>query len=59
VNLLKSKEIGIVEQAIWAINNISNDSSSNRDIIVMAGGLKHLIELMDTITDKMIQMKCC
>jgi hypothetical protein len=59
VNLLKSKEIGIVEQAIWAINNISNDCVSNRDSIIMAGGLMRLIELMDTITKESIQIKCC
>ncbi len=43
VDLLKSSNMGIVEQAIWAIGNISSDCVGYRDTIIKAGGLINLV----------------
>ncbi len=51
VDLLKSSNMGIVEQAIWAIGNISSDCVFYRDTILRAGGLINLVEVAKKITD--------
>jgi len=43
VDLLKSTNMGIVEQAIWAIGNISSDCVFYRDTIIRSGGLINLV----------------
>jgi hypothetical protein len=35
--------MGIVEQAIWAIGNISSDCVFYRDTIIRSGGLSNLV----------------
>jgi len=46
VKLLKSNNTILAEQAIWAIGNISGDSSEFRDIILSYGGLHPLINVI-------------
>ena len=46
VELLKSNNSGIVEQAIWAIGNISSDCIFYRDNIIRSGGLQNLVEVV-------------
>ena len=43
VDMLKSKTLVIVEQAIWAIGNIASDCIFYRDTILRSGGLHNLV----------------
>jgi len=51
VELLKSPNMGIVEQAVWAIGNIASDCIFYRDTIIRSGGLKNLVQVVRTMTD--------
>ena len=51
MELLKSSNMGIVEQAIWAIGNISSDCVFYRDTIIRSGGLVNLVEVTKKLTD--------
>jgi hypothetical protein len=51
--------MGIVEQAIWAIGNISSDCVFYRDNIIRAGGLVNLVQVMDKLTDETLIKHCC
>jgi len=47
VKLLKSPRGEISEQAVWALGNISGDSSELRDLILRSGGLFPLLQIVD------------
>ena len=51
VDLLKSPNMGNVEQAIWAIGNISSNCVFYRDTIIRSGGLINLVEVAKKLTD--------
>lgn len=51
IDLLKSNNMGIVEQAIWAIGNISSDCIYYRDNIIRSGGLINLVSAIERLTD--------
>jgi hypothetical protein len=59
VDLLRSENMGIVEQAIWAIGNISSDCVFYRDNIIKAGGLNNLVTVINRITDESLIKHCC
>jgi len=56
VRLLKSKKVDVTEQTIWALGNISGDSSEFRDIVLRWGGLVPLLKIVDT-SDKSYTIK--
>jgi hypothetical protein len=45
--LLKCSEIEIREQAVWALGNIAGDSPACRDLVINAGSLSPLLEMID------------
>ena len=47
VDLLLSKTIGVVEQAVWALGNISCDSVHHRDSIIKNEGIPNLLLVME------------
>ena len=59
MELLKSNNPGIVEQAIWAIGNISSDCIFYRDNIIRSGGLQHLVEVVNKVNDLMLVKHGC
>lgn len=59
VDLLRLDNMGIVEQAIWAIGNISSDSVFYRDQIIRAGGLTNLVYVVQRVTDEVLIKHCC
>ena len=59
MNILLSKNLGTVEQAIWAIGNISSGCVANRDKIIREGGLINLVSIMDKLTDERHINRCC
>lgn len=46
VSLLSSPDADISEQAIWALGNIAGDCSYYRDMILRAGGLDPLVNIV-------------
>lgn len=46
VNLLKSSNLGTVEQAIWAIGNIASDCVTYRDNIIRNEGIANLVAVI-------------
>lgn len=59
VDLLRSNNLGIVEQAIWAIGNISSDCVFYRDTIIRAGGLVNLVDATKRLSDEALIKHCC
>ena len=59
VELLRSDNAGIVEQAIWAIGNISSDCIFYRDTIIRAGGLQNLVEVVNRTNDDTLVKHGC
>ena len=49
VDSLKSANLDLVEQCIWALGNISADSTNYRDIIISIGGVENLLSVYDAI----------
>jgi importin subunit alpha-6/7 len=47
VELLNSPHIEVVEQAIWGLGNIAGDSYKVRDIVINAGAIKPIAEILD------------
>lgn len=43
IKALKSRHIGIVEQAIWGIGNIATDTTLSRNAIIRQGGIENMI----------------
>jgi importin subunit alpha-1 len=52
IQLLHQNRPGIVDQAVWAIGNLSGDCVSHRDKIIQAGAIQHLIKISNTTKDK-------
>jgi len=48
--LLKSPHIEVVEQAIWGIGNIAGDGPRIRDIVISAGAVNPIADLLDQVT---------
>jgi hypothetical protein len=48
VELLKSQNMGTVEQAIWAIGNIASDCVNYRDNIIRNGGIVNLVNVIQS-----------
>ena len=46
VELLRSPNMGTVEQAIWAIGNIASDCVAYRDNIIRNGGILNLVNVV-------------
>jgi hypothetical protein len=47
VKLLKSPHVEVVEQAIWGIGNIAGDGPRIRDIVIAAGAVEPIANLLD------------
>lgn len=47
MSLLVENQPGIVEQAVWGIGNIAADNPKYRDLILKAGGMKALIDVIE------------
>lgn len=47
VKLLKSPHVEVVEQAIWGIGNIAGDGPRIRDIVIAAGAVEPISNLLD------------
>ena len=52
IRLLKENEKGIIDQAIWAIGNISADQVGYRDRFIAAGVIPALINVVEKATSK-------
>ncbi|KAK7337530.1 hypothetical protein VNO77_18110 [Canavalia gladiata] len=50
VQLLSSKTLDIVEQAVWALGNIAGDSPSYRDIVLDHGALEPLLSQLPSMS---------
>ena len=48
INLLKSPNIEVVEQAIWGIGNIAGDGPRIRDIVIDAGAVDPIADILDS-----------
>ena len=44
--MLLSKNVNLVDRAIWALGNIASDCKERRDDIIRAGGVHNLVELL-------------
>lgn len=42
----------MVDQAIWAVGNISGDSAEYRDLLIEAGAVQAIIHLINTTKNK-------
>ena len=47
VGLLNSPHIEVVEQAIWGLGNIAGDSHKVRDVVISAGAIKPIADILD------------
>jgi hypothetical protein len=47
VELLNSPHIEVVEQAIWGLGNIAGDSNKVRDIVINAGAVIPIANILD------------
>jgi hypothetical protein len=47
VELLNSSHIEVVEQAIWGLGNIAGDSAKVRDIVISAGAVNPIANILD------------
>lgn len=47
VELLSSPHIEVVEQAIWGLGNIAGDSHKVRDLVISAGAVNPIAEILD------------
>ena len=47
IKLLKSPHIEVIEQAIWGIGNIAGDGPRIRDIVIAAGAVEPIADLLD------------
>lgn len=47
VELLNSPHIEVVEQAIWGLGNIAGDSYKVRDLVINAGAIKPIADILD------------
>ena len=47
VELLNSPHIEVVEQAIWGLGNIAGDSAKVRDIVISAGAVNPISNILD------------
>lgn len=47
VGMLRSKNLDVVEQAIWALGNIAGDTTENRNLVLNAGGCEPIAQLLD------------
>jgi importin subunit alpha-1/8 len=50
VALLKSKYSNVAEQAVWALGNIAGDGAEARDIVLKAGSVEYLLDLVKNPT---------
>lgn len=47
VGLLNSNHVEVIEQAIWGLGNIAGDSSKVRDIVIAAGAVNPIANILD------------
>ncbi len=47
VDLLTSNHIEVVEQAIWGLGNIAGDSHRVRDLVINAGAINPIADILD------------
>jgi hypothetical protein len=47
VELLGSPNLDVVEQAIWGLGNIAGDSTKVRDIVISAGAVNPIANILD------------
>jgi len=52
IRLLIENRPGVVDQAVWAIGNLSGDCVAYRDKIISAGAIEQLIKIVNSTTDK-------
>ncbi len=50
IKLLRSPHIEVIEQAIWGIGNIAGDGPRIRDIVIAAGAVNPIADLLDQVT---------
>lgn len=56
VELLRSPNDDVREQAVWALGNIAGDSPNFRDLVLQSGGLQPIMQVL-TSTDKVSMMR--
>ena len=49
VKLLNSKNIEVVEQAIWGLGNLAGDNTKIRDFVINAGAVNPIADMLDLI----------
>lgn len=49
VDLLRSPHLEVIEQAIWGLGNIAGDSHKVRDIVISAGAVDPIADILDRI----------
>lgn len=47
IQLMALPHIEVVEQAIWALGNIAGDSPKIRDLVIAAGAINPIAEILD------------
>ena len=47
LELLNSADIEIIEQAIWGLGNIAADSAKVRDMVIAAGTVSRIANILD------------
>ena len=47
VELLNSTHIEVIEQAIWGLGNIAGDSAKVRDMVIAAGAVDPIANILD------------
>jgi hypothetical protein len=48
IQLLRAKHMEVVEQAVWGLGNISGDGVENRNIVIDAGAVQPITQLLNS-----------
>ena len=57
VKLLASQQADVVEQVIWALGNISGDNARVRDLVINAGAVEPISQIVDRLPPSSVYMR--